>query len=190
MQLFIDQLPFMTTTTTASWYMIHTKKLLEKKVTKILEKKKIPNYCPMIRIIQKQSGYQQPAIINRPLLPCIVFVQADPDSLEELKKINGVLSIVHRINNPAIISGEEVMEIRKFLAHYDNVLPEKIPLSFSHSLYAAESPSIEQEGVDHFVILRLPSLGYQLKAVITHKPVVVQIPAVVEDYVPMALAAN
>jgi hypothetical protein len=164
---------------------------MEKKVTRILEKKKIPNYCPMIRIVQKQSGNHQPAIISRPLLPCIVFVQADPDSIQNLKRINGVLSIVHRLNIPAIVSGEEVMEIRKFLAHYDNVLPEKIPLSFSHSLYAAESPSIEPEGVDHFVILRLPSLGYQLKAVITHKPVVVKIPTMVEDYVPMvALAAN
>jgi transcription antitermination factor NusG len=171
--------------------MIHTKKMMEKKVTRILEKKKILSYCPMIRIVQKQAVNHQPAIINRPLLPCIVFVHAHPDSFQKLKRISGVLSIVHRLNVPATVSSEEVMEIRKFLAHYDNVIPEKIPLSFSHSLYAAESPSIEQEGVDHFVILRLPSLGYQLKAAITHKPVVVQIPAAVEAYEQMpALVAN
>ena len=103
--------------------------------------------------------------------------------------MNGVLSIVHRLNSPAIVSGEEVLEIRKFLAHYDNVIPDKIPLSFSHSLYAAESPSVEQEGINHFVILRLPSLGYQLKAAITQKPVVVQIPARIEEFEPL-VAAN
>lgn len=165
--------------------------MMETKVTRNLEKKKFLSYCPMIRIVQKQVLNHQPAIINRPLLPCIVFVQAHPDSFEKLKRISGVLSIVHRLNNPAIVSSEEVMEIRKFLAHYDNVMLEKISLSFSHSLYAAESPSIEQEGIDHFVILRLPSLGYQLKAAITHKPVVVQIPAAVEEYQSLsALVAN
>jgi len=102
--------------------------------------------------------------------------------------MNGVLSIVHRLNNPAIVSGEEILEIRKFLAHYDNVIPDKIPLSFSHSLYTAESPSIEQEGINHFVILRLPSLGYQLKAAITHKPVVVQIPARIDEFEPLVVA--
>jgi len=181
----------MTTTTTASWYMIHTKKLMERRVTRNMEKKKIPTYCPMTRIIQKQSANQQAAIVNRPLLPCIVFVQVHPDSFQKLKRSSGVLSIVHRLNNPAIVTGEEVMEIRKFLAHHDNVTIEKIPLSFSHSLYAAESPSIEQEGVNHFVILRLPSLGYQLKAAIINKPVVVQIPARVEEFETMtALVAN
>jgi transcription antitermination factor NusG len=181
----------MTTTATATWFIIHTKKLMETKVTRTLEKKKILSYCPMIRIVQNQALNQQPAIINRPLLPCLVFVQAHPDSFQKLKRISGVLSIVHRLNNPAIVSSEEVMEIRNFLAHYDNVILEKIPLSFSHSLYAAESPSIEQEGIDHFVILRLPSLGYQLKAAVTHKPVVVQIPAVVKVYESLkALVAN
>jgi transcription antitermination factor NusG len=142
----------------------------------------------MIRIIEKQSAHQQTAVSHRPLLPCIVFVQANPESFLHLKRMNGVLSIVHRLNNPAIVSGEEVLEIRKFLAHYDNVIPDKIPLSFSHSLYAAESPSIEQEGINHFVILRLPSLGYQLKAAITHKPVVVQIPARIEEFEPLVVA--
>jgi transcription antitermination factor NusG len=171
--------------------MIHTKKLMERRVTRNMEKKKIPTYCPMTRIIQKQSANQQAAIVNRPLLPCIVFVQVHPDSFQQLKRSNGVLSIVHRLNNPAVVTGEEVMEIRKFLAHHDHVTIEKIPLSFSHSLYAAESPSIEQEGVNHFVILRLPSLGYQLKAAIINKPVVVQIPSRVEEFEPMtALAAN
>jgi len=179
----------MTTTTTATWYMIHTKKMMEKKVIRSLEKKKISSYCPMIRIIEKQSTHHQTGISHRPLLPCIVFVQANPESFQKLKKMNGVLSIVHRLNSPAIVSGEEVLEIRKFLAHYDNVIPDKIPLSFSHSLYAAESPSIEQEGINHFVILRLPSLGYQLKAAITHKPVVVQIPARADEFEPL-VAAN
>ena len=188
MQLFIDQLPFMNTTATATWYMIHTKKLMEKKVTRSLEKKKIPSYCPMIRNIQKQFINQQPTIVHRPLLPCIVFVYASPEAFQKIKRVNGVLSIVHRLNSPAIVSAEELLEIRKFLAHYDNIIPDKIPLSFSHSLYAAESPSIEQEGVNHFVILRLPSLGYQLKAAITHKPVVVQIPVKIEDFEPLATA--
>ena len=189
MQLFIDLLPFMNTTATATWYMIHTKKMMEKKVIRSLEKKKIPSYCPMIRIIEKQSAHQQTSISHRPLLPCIVFIQANPASFPQLKRINGVLSIVHRLNNPAIISGDEILEIRKFLSHYDNVIPDKIPLSFSHSLYAAESPSVEQEGINHFVILRLPSLGYQLKAAITQKPVVVQIPARIEEFEPL-VAAN
>lgn len=179
----------MNTTTTATWYMIHTKKMMEKKVTRSLEKKKIPSYCPMIRNIQKQFANQQPNIVHRPLLPCIVFVYASPESFQNIKKVNGVLSIVHRLNSPAIVSPEELLEIRKFLAHYDNVIPDRIPLSLSHSLYAAESTSIEQEGVNHFVILRLPSLGYQLKAAITNKPVVVQIPTRIEEF-DQLVAAN
>ena len=148
-----------------AWYIIYTKPMCEKKVIQHLERKKIANYYPLNRT--KKQHQNRVSVILKPLFPSYVFVHTHADLLSPLKNIQGVLNLVHRLKDPAIVSNEDIMEIRSFLGRYDNVSIEKTPASFSHSLSTTEDEAIHQEGPNYFVKLSLPSLGAMLKASIS-----------------------
>jgi len=149
----------------AAWYMIYTKPLCEKRVFKHLEKMKITYYCPMNRF--RKQRYQRTIEVDQPLFPSRVFVQTTADNLPPLKKMKGVISIVHRMKEPAIVPSEEIKSIRNFLEQYENVLTEKMSLSTSFSLPTAQSLVTQEDGVNYVAKLRLPSLGAVLTSIIS-----------------------
>lgn len=145
-----------------AWYIVYTKPTCEKKVIQHLERKKIAHYYPMNRTKKQQNN--RVSVILKPLFPSYVFVHTHTDMFHPIKKINGVLSMVHRLKDPATISGEEIKQMKNFLTRYDNVLTEKISDSFTHLSALAGDEIIQQEDTNYFVKLSLPSMGSVLKA--------------------------
>jgi len=152
-------------TSDAAWYIIYTKPLCEKRVFKHLEKMKINYYCPMNRL--KRQQHHRTITIDKPLFPSHIFIQTTADSLTPLKKVKGVISVVHRMKEPAIIPSEEIKSIRNFLEQYENVLTEKMSLSTSFSLPTAQALVTQEDGVNYVAKLRLPSLGSVLTSIIS-----------------------
>ncbi|MEO8404387.1 MAG: transcription termination/antitermination NusG family protein [Chitinophagaceae bacterium] len=145
-----------------TWYIVYTKRLLEKKVMQQLTKRKIDHYCPMARM--KKHENNRIILNHKPLFPSYVFVQGNDNQINSLSRISSILSIVHRFKEPAIISNEEIKGIRNFVERYDNVLLEKTQLFVNHFSDTTQAGPVQQEEGNYFINLHLPSLGYILKA--------------------------
>ena len=57
------------------WFVVHTKPRVEKRVTEILTRKKIENYCPINKVMRQWSDRKK--LVNEPLFPYFVFIKAD-----------------------------------------------------------------------------------------------------------------
>ncbi|MEO5563145.1 MAG: transcription termination/antitermination NusG family protein [Chitinophagaceae bacterium] len=152
-----------------AWYILYTKRRLEKKVMQLLTRKKIVHYCPINKI--RQQYLNRTTIICRPLFPSFVFIHTTPDSFKTINRINSVLSLVHRLESPATVSNNEINGIKKFLESHDSVVTRKMPVSFADLSPTGVGPMIEQEGLNYFATLNLHSLGYALKASVSHESV-------------------
>jgi transcription antitermination factor NusG len=145
-----------------TWYIVYTKRLLEKKVMQQLTKRKIDHYCPMARMKKQENNR---IILNhKPLFPSYVFVKGNENLLNSLGRISSILSVVHRFKEPAVVSNEEIKGIKNFVERYDNVSLEKTQIFENRFTDTTQAAPLQQEEGNYFINLHLPSLGYILKA--------------------------
>jgi transcription antitermination factor NusG len=145
-----------------AWYIMYTKPMLEKKIIHCLDKKKIINYCPCKKL--KKQSFNRTTIIQKPLIPRYIFVHTHADRIPQLIRIPGVINIVYRFHDPAVIPNEEIKGIKNFLERHENILIEKAPISTMPMLPSTEGHEVQQEGLNYVAKLKLPSLGWILKA--------------------------
>ena len=67
-----------------NWYILYIKSNCEKKVSTMLSKRKIINYCPYNKIIKNLVDINK--ITKEPLFQSYVFVKASVDQIILLKK--------------------------------------------------------------------------------------------------------
>jgi len=146
------------------WYAVHTKPRFEKRVTEILTRKKIENYCPINRVLLQWSDRKK--LIGEPLFPYFVFLKITECELLSLRQIDGVINFVYWLGKPAIIRDSEIDSIRQFVEEYSNIRLEKIQVNTN------EPEPIDGEAYESGVIalknksvrVELPSLGYTMVA--------------------------
>lgn len=150
---------------TKKWYIIYTRPGQEKKITESLSRKKIECYCP------HNSTTHQPSYRKRPthevLFCCYCFVRICETQIPELRRINGVISVVFWLNKPVIVPDHEINIIREFLNEYKDVTLEKIGVdegikSANPLLAGNEDRGIYIKNATATAIL--PSLGYVMNA--------------------------
>ncbi len=147
------------------WYIIYTRPGQERKVTESLSRKKIECYCPL------NSTTHQPFYRKRTtpevLFCCYCFVRICETQIPELRKVNGVISLVFWLNKPVIVPDHEIDTIREFLNEYRNVSLEKIGMDekvkFPNSLLA-ENKDRDIYPRNNTAKAILPSLGYVMTA--------------------------
>lgn len=93
-----------------NWYVIYTFPNLEKKIHKELEKKSIIAYLPMQRVIRQWSDRKKQLFI--PMFPNYVFINTTEKDRGELYNINGVLKFIAFGGKPAVISNQEILDIK------------------------------------------------------------------------------
>jgi hypothetical protein len=154
------------------WYVAYTKLGHEKKVTEILGRKKVENYCPINTITHLWSDQ----VVRACLFKSYVFIRVCESELEKLYHTDGVINIVYRLGKPAVINDCEIDSIKQFLKQYSNVKLEKIsmdlklgtPLSVVH----ANGDGLLHNQLEQPTRVILPALGYILHseepAVIDH----------------------
>src|ERR1700749_4721889 len=111
------------------WFVVHIKPRFEKRVTEVLTRKKIENYCPNNKVL-RQSGDRK-KLVNEPLFPYFVFIKITECELLSLKQIEGVINFVYWLGRPAMIRESEIEAIKQFIDEYSNVWLEKIQVNVS-----------------------------------------------------------
>lgn len=149
------------------WYAVYTRPRWEKKVSDLLTKKKIDNYCPLNRVVRQWADRKK--IVFEPLFTSYVFVYATPAEHLAIKQTDGILNFVYWLGQPAVIRDEEIDAIRQFLADYQDVQLEKTGVNVNDHVRISSGPLMWREGnvmevKSKTVRVVLPSLGYAMVA--------------------------
>jgi transcription antitermination factor NusG len=95
--------------TKANWYVAYTKPRCELKVTQLLTRKHIKNYCPLH--FTEKSLFDAKTIILTPLFNSYVFVYIHEHELSMILNIPGVINCLYWLNRPATIAENEKVSI-------------------------------------------------------------------------------
>ena len=156
-----------TVETKKQWLIVYTRPGCEKRVVGHLEKKGIEVYCPLKKA--SSALIDRKRIITVPLFPSYVFVKTSENEKKYAKETDGFVNFVYWLDEPAIICGDEIDTIKKFLIEYDHVSIEKSDVLLSDKVRILNGPLVFWEG--NIIGIRtttikilLPSLGYSLVA--------------------------
>lgn len=148
-----------------NWYIAYTKPHFEKRIVASLNKKKIENYFPIMVVTNKGTGKDS----HEPLFPTMIFVKLTVKEIAEIKRTDGVLSIMHYQDKLAIINEGEIHAIKYFTSKYTDIkkLPSKVDLHDEARNISTPVKSVD--GKVHSISyksirLNLPSLGFLLTA--------------------------
>ncbi|HTE25976.1 UpxY family transcription antiterminator [Flavitalea sp.] len=149
------------------WYAVYTRVRWEKKVSELLSKKHIENYCPLNKV--KKQWADRKKIVLEPLFTSYVFVRISPDQHLQMIKTDGVINFVHWLGKPAQIRDIEIAMIRSFLGEHTHVTLEKTSVNLHDIVRVVSGPLMKHEGQviavkSNTVKIVLPSLGYMMSA--------------------------
>lgn len=147
------------------WYAIYTRARWEKKVSDVLNRKGIANYCPLNKVMRQWSDRKK--IVYEPLFTSYVFVNVSENDFLSIKKVSGVINMVYWLGKPAVIHDFEIETIKRFLNEFDNVKLQKTPINISDKVRILGGPLMAYEGQvlsvkSKTVRVALPSLGYMM----------------------------
>lgn len=151
------------------WYAVYTKPKWEKKVSELLSRKQITNYCPVNRVLKQ--WHDRKKWVDEPMFTSYVFVQVAPEEQAEVRKTSGVLNYVYWLGKPAVIREDEIQVIQEFLGAHQNVQLEKTRIRVEDRVKIVSGPLYQQEGTvvavqNKTIKVILPTLGYAMVATI------------------------
>ena len=142
------------------WYALSTKPGCEKKVSNMLTRKNIDNYCPLKR---SEAGYRKTVL--EPLFNSLVFIYTNEYQIPVLCKNDHIINVVYWLGKPAIIRSEEIEVMKGFLNEYANVNLQKMPFTLNgmtrtvgESITGQKTPMVSVK--NNTVKIVLASLGY------------------------------
>jgi transcription antitermination factor NusG len=150
-----------------NWYAVYTKSRCEKKVSALLTKKKIENYCPLNRLLKQSPDRKK--IVQEPLFPSYVFVHITEMEMAAIRQINDVVNFVYWLGRPAMVKDVEIESIQQFLSEHSDVQLEKTAVNVNDMVRIISGPLMEFEGnvvsmQNNKVKVILPSLGFMMTA--------------------------
>ncbi|EOR93408.1 NusG antitermination factor [Arcticibacter svalbardensis MN12-7] len=95
-----------------SWFIAYTYPNFEKKIYGELIRKNLKAYLPMQRVIREWSDRKKE--IQMPLFPNYIFINTTEKERISFFKINGILKFISFDGRPAVISDNEIVNIRRF----------------------------------------------------------------------------
>lgn len=153
--------------TQKQWFAVYTKPRWEKKISSILSKRNIENYCPLNKVVKQRADRKK--TVYEPLLSCYVFVYIEPAEHLAIRKTDGILNFIYWLGKPAVIKAEEINAMKDFLDQHGEVTLEKIDVRINDVVRIKEGPLTLREGNvlevrKNTVKITLPTLGYALIA--------------------------
>jgi transcription antitermination factor NusG len=156
-----------------NWYAVYTKPHCERKVSLLLSKKKIENFCPL-NYREYRSLFRK-SISYEPVFNSYVFVKCSREEVIALnRQISGIISVLYWKGNPATINEAEINAIREFTKEQHDIRLEK---------FNPKAETVETNNVSYLLdgqIVRvknkpvkvdLPSLGYTMIANVKESPI-------------------
>ena len=160
---------------TKNWYIVFTKEKCEKKVSSVLTKKRIKNFCPVYcRQINQRSRIK---LIYEPLFPSYVFVYMYENQINSVKEMTNVVNLVYWKDTPVIVQHDEIKEIREFVSAHQNIKLERSSISLNTEASVVDRPAYAIDGnvvtvKNRFIKVNLPSLGFTMVAEVGEKGVI------------------
>jgi transcription antitermination factor NusG len=151
-----------------NWYVVYTKPHCEGKVSLLLRKKKIENFCPLN--YKKSQSLLRSKILHEPLFKSYVFVNTtDSDIITLSKQVNGILSLLYWKGKPAAINEEEINAIKEFTNNGHEIELEKCDVNLKSGEDIMESKTYARDGKiliikNRVIKVSLPSLGFTMIA--------------------------
>ncbi|MCS3801373.1 transcription termination/antitermination protein NusG [Niastella sp. OAS944] len=150
------------------WYALYVRSRWEKKVSELLDEKKIENYCPVQRLERNWSDRKK--IILEPLFKSYVLVRLAPKAHIPVLQTDGVIGFVTFQAKPAVIRDEEIEAVKQFLQNYEHIQVERIDVNVNDEVTIMQGPLMQQTGQvmeisNRMVKVMLPSLGFALVAI-------------------------
>jgi transcription antitermination factor NusG len=106
-----------------NWYVICTKQQQEKKVTALLTKKGIENYCPFT-IVEKKIGASK-ITIKEPLFSSYVFALLADSEISIVKSFPCIINTVYWKSKPVIVRQEEITALKVMVESFINIRIER-----------------------------------------------------------------
>jgi transcription antitermination factor NusG len=157
-----------------NWYAVYVNSRHEKKVADQLQSQHIENYLPLQRVLKQWSDRRK--MVEEPLFRSYVFVNIEEIEKTKVRETKGVINFVYWLGKPAIIRAEEIVEIKNFIATYENITLESQNFQINGTIKLESGPFINQSGkvmsIDkNKVKIFIESLGCYLIADITKNKV-------------------
>ena len=153
-----------------NWYAVYTKPKCETKVSSLLTKKRIDNYCPLNKQSTNINSENSKFSLN-PLFPSFVFVFISPDKIEYIKQQNDIINFVYWLGQPVQLKGIEIESIQEFVTGHNNIYIEKSEVSINKMIRVVSKQPMVSTSEDNVIVmnhtivkLTLPSLGFTLCA--------------------------
>lgn len=169
------------------WFAVYTRPRWEKKVSGVLSRRKIENYCPLNKVVRQWSDRKK--IIHEPLFTSYVFVKVSEEELITIKQTDGVINLVYWLGKPAVIRNVEIEIIKRFLNEHINIRLERTPININISdrVQVVSGPLMEMEGKvialkSKTIKIMLPSLGYMMQAEVNVENVRIIMPKISEQH--------
>jgi len=151
------------------WYAVYTKPNHEKKVSALLSKRKIENYCPLNKIVNNLKEEKRKPVFE-PLFPNYVFVHITEHDMVLVKQQTGVINFVYWLGRPVNIKGMDMENIQEFVDSYSNISLEKTEVNLNNLVRIVSRKPVNEE-YDNVIAMHatqvkitLPTLGYVLCA--------------------------
>lgn len=145
------------------WYVIYFKGRSEKKLAGFLTRKRIENYYPLYR--EDNAANSLP--VDKPVFNSYLFVRTTEKQILTIRRMPAVISVVHWLGRPVVITDDEIDLLKRFLNDHVNIKVEKIALG-SQVIKTASGVAVEEDGLFKLINQRthivLPSLGYKIFA--------------------------
>ena len=115
-----------------NWYVICTKQQQEKKVTALLSKKGIENFCPLKTVEKKLGGNK--VIIKEPLFSSYVFARLADSEISIIKIIPGIINTVYWKSKPVIMRQDEINALKLMVESFINIRIERAAVCINDSI--------------------------------------------------------
>lgn len=152
---------------TRNWYAVYTRPQKERKVSQLLNRKGIENFCPAMLAVE--TRFLKRKEIRLPLFDSLVFVHLTEADAHSLTSIPWVINFLYWRSKPAVISDPEIDIVKKLSSAYDNIRLEKAPVESDSPVKIFDEPAItyNENSVSvkfKSIKVSLPSLGYIVTA--------------------------
>jgi len=108
-----------------NWYAVYTKQHCERKVSLLLTKKKIENFCPLN--YKKSRSIFWKTITFEPIFNSYVFVfTTEAEVMTISKQVSGIISVLYWKGKPATIKEEDINSIKEFTTNHHDIKIEKM----------------------------------------------------------------
>ena len=149
-----------------NWYAVYTKQHCERKVSLLLSKKKIENFCPLN--FKKSRSVFWKTITFEPIFSSYVFVKCTEDEILKLSKgVSGIISLLYWKGKPATIKEEEIDSIKEFTSNYHDIRLERLHSTSKNDKNNQLSYMLDGQLLmvkNRAMKVNLPSLGFTMIA--------------------------